>query len=70
MTTIIEKTSSSDNSGTSALAIVLLVCLVVGVGVVVAYMNGFIPGHTTVIEKNNTTIEHTTTVVPAAEPAK
>ncbi len=77
MTTIIEKNSSSDNSGIGALAIVLIVCVLVAVGFGIAYLNGSFSGPATVIERNNTsTIEHKTTVVPvpvvvpAPEPSK
>jgi len=69
MTTIIQKDSSGDSSGLSALAIVLIVCVLLAVGIGLAYNNGFFTGPTTVIEKNNTVIEHKTIVLPAPETA-
>lgn len=70
MTTVIQGESPRDNSGGIAIALVLI--LVVGVALGIAYMNGAFTGagpSTTVIE--NKTIEHKTdtVVVPVQVPA-
>lgn len=66
MTTIIGKISSNENPAASTPTIVLRVCVLVGLGVAVAYMNG-------VLEGNNATISaigHNTEVASLSDHGK
>jgi hypothetical protein len=70
MTTVIQGQPSGDNSG--AMAVGIVVVLILGVVMGIAYMNGFFrtnPAPSTTVIENTTVERHDTVVIPVEVPA-